>query len=167
MKTATLGILVLLAAIMVFPTQVLSNSEERFGPWVYYAPYYFPPDGCCLGYCFSADELIPRYESANPPQPRNDAPPRCDAPPPRHPSKVAARPGEASSEAPRPVPVARPRGTDRDSTSSAVSKRPFPPGAARPEAGSSRSAQTSGTLRSKQDIQPRLVSPPGPGSQGR
>ena len=91
MKTTAVGIFILLVLTFAFPFQALSDTEERFGPWLYYAPYYFPPDRCCLGHCFSPDEFRPTYESPNPPQPKNDAPPQCAAPPP--PPKTAARPG--------------------------------------------------------------------------
>lgn len=59
MKTTAIGIFVVLALSFLCPFTALSNTEERFGPWLYYAPYYFPPDGCCLGYCFRQTSYAP------------------------------------------------------------------------------------------------------------
>lgn len=59
----------LLLVALVFALQVPAHGEERFGPWKYFAPYYFPPDKCCLGHCFGPDDVLPRYETPPPPMP--------------------------------------------------------------------------------------------------
>lgn len=46
-----------------------ANAELRFGPWVHFAPYYFPPASAGLGICFSPDDFGPKYESPNPLKP--------------------------------------------------------------------------------------------------
>jgi hypothetical protein len=128
MKATAVGIFVLLVLTCTFPFQALSQSEERFGPWLYYAPYYFPPDGRCLGHCLSADDFRPTYESPNPPQPRNDAPPPCAAPPgPPNPG----RHGKLASQATRQMPPMNPALGDQPGS---PSKRPFPASAAKPQA---------------------------------
>ena len=66
--------------------QAAACAEERFGPWVYYSPYYFPPENGCLGYLLSPEDYLPRYESPNPPKPcyGGDCPfPGMPVPPPR------------------------------------------------------------------------------------
>ncbi|MBI5568810.1 MAG: hypothetical protein HY914_02600 [Desulfomonile tiedjei] len=89
-------VLVLIAVIAAFPAA--SSAEQRFGPWAYYAPYYFPPGLACIGHCFTPLDLLPRYESPNPEPPSSAVPP-CTAGPPARPAKVAARavPGETFS----------------------------------------------------------------------
>jgi hypothetical protein len=116
-----------------------SHAELRFGPWVYFAPYYFPPDGCCLGYCFGPDDFIPRYESPNPPIPSHDVGPCLGCPGPAPiPRKVtprsqASRPTHSMAPAPRlredrPVPsetrVLQPSRTDRTGVPASLNSTP-------------------------------------------
>jgi hypothetical protein len=62
--------LITLAAIaLVIGLHVSASAEERFGPWAYYAPYYFPLDSSCLGHLLSPADYVPRYESPLPPKP--------------------------------------------------------------------------------------------------
>jgi hypothetical protein len=103
--------------------------EERFGPWVYYAPYYFPPDNMCMGCFLSPLDWLPRYESPNPCRPfygGDCAHPSMPAPPRkigRHAPRMASvGPPVAASPAPvraqmspsqfRPAlrPIGQPRG---------------------------------------------------------
>ncbi len=70
---ATLILIVAAALLTALPS--LSVAEERFGPWAYYAPYYFPPDMVFAGRLFCPEDFAPRYESPNPPQPSNAVPP--------------------------------------------------------------------------------------------
>lgn len=63
-------LLVLVA--LIFGLQGPACGEERFGPWKYFAPYYFPVDKSCLGHCFGPDDFLPRYETPPPPKPRYD-----------------------------------------------------------------------------------------------
>ncbi len=48
-----------------------AGPELRFGPWAYYASYYFPPfvyDQCFM----PADAWLPKYETPPPPMPNWD-----------------------------------------------------------------------------------------------
>ena len=158
MKATTVGIFVLLVFTFTFPFQALSNSEDRFGPWLYYAPYYFPPDGRCLGHCLSADDFRPTYESPSPPQPKNDAPPPCAAasPPPN-----TARHGKLGPQAIRQL---APMKSALGEQPGPPSKRPFPASAAKPQ------ALTTPPGRppiARQGNQPRMITPPAPGTQAR
>lgn len=69
MGKRTIALSIALVIGLIFAMQVPAYSEERFGPWKYFAPYYFPPEKCCLGYCFGPDDLFPRYETPPPPRP--------------------------------------------------------------------------------------------------
>jgi hypothetical protein len=103
-KTLLVGVLVVISAIAITAS---SHAEERFGPWVYFAPYYFPPDGCCLGYCFGPADFLPRYESPNPPIPSYDIGACLGSPGPApYPRKVAPR-HHISRSAPSMAPVPR------------------------------------------------------------
>ena len=104
MRYTKAALVLIVAASFVLLLQVPAPAEERFGPWVYYAPYYFPPDGTCNGLCLSPSAFLPTYESPNPPEPNGERPPR----PPREarqPTKVAAHTphtGPSSMDAPPP-----------------------------------------------------------------
>jgi hypothetical protein len=63
-KTALL--IFLIAAILIGALQAHAYTGSRFGPWLYFAPYYFPVSGCCKGFCFSPGDFRPTYESPNP-----------------------------------------------------------------------------------------------------
>ena len=76
-------ILTLTAATIMTAALCDSHAQDRFGPFLHYAPYYFPKDGC-KGFCFSAEDYRPTYEDPNPlPPPRG----RMPVPKPK-PSKV-------------------------------------------------------------------------------
>ncbi len=67
-------ILSLTAAIIMTAALCDSHAQERFGPFLHYAPYYFPKDGC-KGFCFSPEDYRPTYEDPNPlPPPRGRVP---------------------------------------------------------------------------------------------
>ena len=72
MRISKVLLICVFTIISAIALQTSSHAEPRFGPWLYYAPYYFPPDGCCLGYCFGPDDFRPRYRVTQPPysQPR-------------------------------------------------------------------------------------------------
>ncbi len=154
MKTTAVGIFILLILTFTFPFQALSDTEERFGPWLYFAPYYFPPDRGCLGHCFSADDFRPIYESPNPPQPKNDAPPQFAPPPPR---KTAARPGNLGPRAARQIAPMKPISTVRPTSSTAV----------KPKTELTRPGQPPVTLSPHQGAQPRMITPSAQGTQVR
>lgn len=81
---SALVLLVMIAFLLGFQTGAC--AEERFGPWAYFAPYYFPPDNSCLGNFCSPADYMPRYESPNPPKPcygGDCAFPSMPVPPPR------------------------------------------------------------------------------------
>lgn len=62
----------LLISVMILSVAGPSLSEDgRFGPWVMYAPYYFPAfvyDQCVI----PADAWSPKYETPPPPMPKPD-----------------------------------------------------------------------------------------------
>lgn len=158
--------LLTVTALCVFLLHVPATAEERFGPWVYYAPYYFPPEGACNGHCLSANSFLPTYESPNPPEPNGERPPR----PPREarqPTKVSAhRPhaGSPSMDAPPPRqsgsnrfgPIEKPRrakaGEKEDSLKSILRQKSRPADTPDQPSGSSR---------------PQPVSPSAPGQSPR
>jgi hypothetical protein len=107
MKNRNAILLAILSIMLVIAFQVPSFAEERFGPWVYYAPYYYPPSNQCLACITSPLAFLPRYESPNPPIPSNDPGPQC---PHRPICKVKPKPGHyAASMSRRHYPVYRPR----------------------------------------------------------
>jgi hypothetical protein len=103
-KTLLLCVLAILSTIAIAAS---SQAEQRFGPWAYFAPYYFPPDGCCLGYCFGPDDFRPRYESPNPPIPSHDIGACLGSPQPAPYPKKVAPPRHISRSAPSMAPVPR------------------------------------------------------------
>jgi hypothetical protein len=105
MKNRTAVIFAILTITFVIASQVPSYAEERFGPWVYYAPYYYPPDNLCLACVSSPLDFLPRYESPNPPIPSHDPGPQC-APGPIQ--KVGPR-GSAGIMSPESAPMYAPR----------------------------------------------------------
>jgi hypothetical protein len=54
------------AATLGICSDARAVPEERFGPWLYYAPYYFPRHGVCKGFCVGPESFGPRYEDPNP-----------------------------------------------------------------------------------------------------
>jgi hypothetical protein len=87
----------ILFAVMAFVVALQAPAcaaEERFGPWVYYAPYYFPQGNSCMGYFLTPLDWLPKYESPNPPRPSYGGPclnPGMPAPPPRKVTRHASR----------------------------------------------------------------------------
>jgi hypothetical protein len=144
-KTLLICALVIVSAIAL---QTSSHAETRFGPWVYFAPYYFPPDGCCLGYCFGPDDFRPRYESPNPPIPSHDIGACLPGPRPApYPQKVASRHQMSRPEASM-APVPRPSRSLRPGVP--VSTAPPPPDR-------NQSFSSGGVLH-----QPQAITHPGP-----
>jgi hypothetical protein len=90
MKHHPAALILIVAAALFTALPSLSFAEERFGPWAYYAPYYFPPDMVFAGRLFCPEDFAPRYESPNPPQPSNAVPPGMIGQQ-RHPVKVGGR----------------------------------------------------------------------------
>lgn len=124
MRISKIVLICVIAIISALAAQTSSHSEERFGPWVYFAPYYFPPDGCCLGQCFGPDDFLPRYESPNPPIPSHDvgACLSCPRPAP-YPRKVAPR-SHVSRTARSMTPVPRSSHTDRTGVPASITSPP-------------------------------------------
>jgi len=144
-KVLLVCVFTIISAIVV---QSSSHAEPRFGPWLYYAPYYFPPDGCCLGYCFGPDDFRPRYESPNPPLPSHDVGACLGGPSPApYPQKVATR-SQMSRPAPSMAPVPRASRSDRTGVPASIASPP-------PER--NQSLSTGGGLQ-----QPRAITHPGP-----
>ena len=163
-KVLLICVFTIISAIVV---QSSSHAEPRFGPWLYYAPYYFPPDGCCLGYCFSPDEFRPVYESPNPPQPRNDAPPQC-APPVPPPSKTAGGSKNFAPEA-QQIPLVKPILSTKGIPSGTVAaSRPISASAIKPQTDLPRSGgQRVTDLSTGRSSRPGLINPPAPGARAR
>lgn len=55
----------IVAALGLWP-DARAFPEERFGPWLYYAPYYFPRHGACEGFRFGPESFVPQYETPPP-----------------------------------------------------------------------------------------------------
>jgi hypothetical protein len=84
------AILVALFGLALITTMVApAHAELRFGPWVHFAPYYFPSAASGLGLCFSPEDFAPKYESPNPLRPRSDG--YCPPPAPRRPVRKVAQ----------------------------------------------------------------------------
>jgi hypothetical protein len=148
MRISKVLLICVFTIISALALQTSSHAEPRFGPWLYYAPYYFPPDGCCLGYCFGPDDFRPRYESPNPPLPSHDVGACLPGPRPApYPKKVASRP-QMSRPAPSMAPVPRPSRSERTGVPASV---------ASPPQDRNQSLSSSGSLQ-----QPRAITHPGP-----
>jgi len=108
MNIQKIALLPLFAAIIVFAGHLPAWADLRFGPWVYYAPYYLAPIPNCPGLCFTDQDFIPKYQSPNPLPPPRDG--YC--PPPKRSSRVksaAVRGPRSSVSSPvRTVPVESP-----------------------------------------------------------
>lgn len=80
------------------------NAEMRFGPWAYYAPYYFPQNtpGCPIN---PVDQL-PTYESPNPPLPSHDPGPCAAAMPPQYKKVNSGVSSPASQHVQKRIPKA-------------------------------------------------------------
>ncbi|AFM26222.1 hypothetical protein [Desulfomonile tiedjei] len=61
----------LIFALLFCFMSLSAHAAERYGPWKYYAPYYFPPNGC-HGECWSPCDFLPVYESPLPARPSYD-----------------------------------------------------------------------------------------------
>jgi len=112
MKTYKLALtsFAIIAFVMALQASACA-AEERFGPWVYYSPYYFPPDNCCLGRFLTPADYAPRYESPTPPKPSYGGDccfPNMPVPPPPQMARRARR--GAHFVPPRAVSSAPPRG---------------------------------------------------------
>jgi len=68
-------IVLLLVIPLIFAGSAQPDFGPRFGPWVYYAPYYFPRDGCCNGFQLGPEDFRPKYEDPNPLSPGSPAAP--------------------------------------------------------------------------------------------
>lgn len=101
MKKSISLILALSTLLVAAAFAVPSYAEVRFGPWVYYAPYYYPPDNQCLACVTSPLDFLPRYESPNPPTPSHDPGPLG---PPMPPTKVKSQNSAAHYPSFSPTP---------------------------------------------------------------
>jgi hypothetical protein len=161
--------LVLVAALMalvLFALPVTSHAEERFGPWVYYAPYYFPPDKCCLGHCFGPDDFLPRYESPNPPEPPNNVPPPMPRPPRQSVRKVSAADMPVPHAQLEPAPAVVGQTVSRSVSPGSSGNGPNSAAQTVSRSGNSGPNKPVTPPRAGNAVQPRPVQPPAPGSQG-
>lgn len=99
MRNRKILLLVVLTMVTVGVVSIC-HAGERYGPWKYYAPYYFPPDGC-LGCCWSALDFLPKYETPPPARPSYD-PGGMMCPTPR-PVRKVARAASPNMQVDRPV----------------------------------------------------------------
>ncbi|MEW6114377.1 MAG: hypothetical protein AB1664_19745 [Thermodesulfobacteriota bacterium] len=91
-----------LLALVGVAADIQADTGYVFGPWKYFAPYYFPRGGCCLGYVLSPHDYLPKYEDPNPPVPGLPLPPAY--PPPMPAIKKGARMApHAQAVSPQPV----------------------------------------------------------------
>ena len=79
MKTRLKIILPALLFVMTVLTMTVhADLGTVFGPWRYYAPYYFPPEVTQGPTCYRPQQFLPRYQDPNPlpdiPEPRQPAP---------------------------------------------------------------------------------------------
>lgn len=100
MRNKKILLLIVLTMIAGFAVSCC-HAGERYGPWRYYAPYYFPPGGCD-GHCWSPLDFLPTYESPLPHRPSYDPGPRMR---PGYPAKVRnmARPAHSAVGSGRPM----------------------------------------------------------------
>lgn len=114
-RTAIVLIIVLAAAPFAAAIETVDTGFV-FGPWKYFAPYYFPISGQCAGICFTPADFVPKYESPNPPAPGPYEGPVMPPPP----KKVSA----AKSFGPLP-PAERYNPAPRSSTPAPRTMRPI------------------------------------------
>lgn len=81
-------LLILALAATVVAVQTPCSAELRFGPWVFWAPYYYPSPEKMKNLGLKPEDFAPRYQAPNPLPPPSDG--YCPPPPPR-PRKVAAK----------------------------------------------------------------------------
>jgi hypothetical protein len=72
-----------LVGLIILSACCVAHAELRFGPWVYFAPYYFPPEGSCNGCPVGPQDFLPKYESPAPPMPSYDPGPPPEPKPPK------------------------------------------------------------------------------------
>jgi len=80
-------LIALSAAAITLAACAVSHAELRFGPWAYWAPYYFPPPAQLISMGLLPESFLPRYETPNPLPPPDGY---CPPPPPRRGKRVAA-----------------------------------------------------------------------------
>jgi len=108
MRSSRLALILILAAAFALAAAAGSQAELRFGPWVYWAPYYYPSPEKLRALGFKPEDFAPRYQAPNPLPPGSEG--ECMPPPPPPPRKVASRPHSANAVAPpvrnspRPMP---------------------------------------------------------------
>jgi hypothetical protein len=108
MRSCRFITILIIAAAFVVAAQASSQAELRFGPWVYWAPYYYPSPEKLRMLGFHAKDFAPRYQSPNPIAPKSDG----YVPAPRkRPRKVASR--AAYRQRVRPPEMNRPKQTPR------------------------------------------------------
>ncbi len=90
MRISRLALILTLAVACAAAMPADSQAELRFGPWVYWAPYYYPSPEKLRALGFRPEDFAPRYQSPNPLPPGAEG--ECLPPPPRRPTKVASRP---------------------------------------------------------------------------
>ncbi len=128
MRSSRLALIFILAAAFAIAAPAGSQAELRFGPWVYWAPYYYPSPEKLRALGFKSEDFAPRYQSPNPVPPGSEG--DYIPPPPRRPRKVASRvPSPHGSQSPavstprihpRAVPPQRLRSTPSVNPRSAV-----------------------------------------------
>lgn len=107
MRSSRFAIILILAATLALVAAAGSQAELRFGPWVYWAPYYYPSPEKLQALGFKPEDFAPRYQSPNPLSPGSEG--ECLPAPPPPPRRVASRPPSAHTVRPpvrnRPHPA--------------------------------------------------------------
>ena len=111
MRLIRFASLLLIAAAFVITVTAGAQAELRFGPWVYWAPYYYPSPEKMRMLGFHTKDFAPRYQEPNPIAPKSDG--YVPPPPPirkvaaRSPRRVRMAPPSTSAPQlnPRPVPT--------------------------------------------------------------
>jgi hypothetical protein len=93
MRSSRLALILILVAAFALAAPAGSQAELRFGPWVYWAPYYYPSPEKLRALGFKPEAFAPRYQSPNPLPPGSEG--ECMPAPPPRPRKVASRPPRA------------------------------------------------------------------------
>lgn len=155
MRSCRFTSILFIALAFVVAAQASSHAELRFGPWVYWAPYYYPSAEKLRELGFHAKDFAPRYQSPNPLAPKSDG--GYVPAPPRRPTKVASR-SPYRQRVRRPV-TNTPRQTPTSVSTQPRASRSEPAVAPKPRTARSRPAVAAGTRpagsRMEVRIQPR------------
>jgi hypothetical protein len=129
-STSVLTIFIVLFAA----AQGLADTGKTYGPWRYFAPYYFSPSRSCLGIPLTPDDFKAKYELPNPRVPGKPVPappetkvrPKVMAPRPMPSQPVVNRPGMSVKPTCAPMVQRRPPYAPMPSACMGVQRGCFP-----------------------------------------